>query len=52
VLLLALIDKGERADISQAERRELKRELADYASDYRKSMRKRVVVFRMRGEKS
>ncbi len=52
VLLLALIDKGERADISQAERRELKRELADYASDYRKSMRKRVVLFRMRGGKS
>jgi hypothetical protein len=53
VLLLALIDKGERADISQAERRELKRELAGYASDYRESVRKRVsVLFRTRGGES
>jgi hypothetical protein len=46
VLLLALIDKGERADLSQAERRELRRELAGYASDYRASVRRRVVQLR------
>ena len=50
VLLLALIDKGERANISQAERRELRRELAGYASDYRASVRKRVVALRTRGK--
>ena len=52
VLLLALIDKGERADISRDELSEQKTELADYASDYRKSMRNRVVVSPMRGGKS
>jgi hypothetical protein len=46
VLLLALIDKGERADLSQAERHELRRELAGYASDYRTSVRRRVVQLR------
>jgi hypothetical protein len=49
VLMLALIDKGERADISPAERRELKKELAGYASDYRESVRRRVVELRKRG---
>ena len=48
VLLLALIDKGERADLSQGERRELKKELAGYASGYRASVRNRVVVLRRR----
>lgn len=43
VLLLALIDKGERADLSQAERSELREELAGYARDYRTSVRQRVV---------
>jgi hypothetical protein len=33
VLLLALIDKGERADLSQADRNVLRKELAGYASD-------------------
>lgn len=42
VLLLALIDKGERADLSQAARNVLKKELAGYASDYRAGVRKRV----------
>ncbi|MGA3311060.1 MAG: type II toxin-antitoxin system RelE/ParE family toxin [Xanthobacteraceae bacterium] len=50
VLLLALIDKGERANISKAERRELRKELAGYASDYRQSVRKRVVALRTRGK--
>jgi len=46
VLLLALINKGERADLSQAERNELRKELAGYASDYRASVRKRAAVLR------
>lgn len=50
VLLLALINKGERADISQAERGALKKELAGYAADYRESVRKRVIAFRTRGK--
>lgn len=50
VLLLALIDKGERANLSQAERRELRRELAGYASDYRESVRKRVIALGRRGK--
>jgi hypothetical protein len=50
VLLLALIDKGARANISQAERRELRKELAGYASDYRLNVRKRVVALRTRGK--
>jgi hypothetical protein len=43
VLLLALIDKGERADLSQSERNAMKTGLAEYASDYRASVRRRVV---------
>lgn len=42
VLMLALINKGERADLSQAERNELRKELAGYAEDYRTSVRRRV----------
>ena len=49
VLLLALINKGERADLSQTERNELRRELAGYARDYRASARKHAVVLRKRG---
>jgi hypothetical protein len=46
VLLLALIDKGERVNLSHAERNGLRRELAGYASDYRENARKRVVAMR------
>jgi hypothetical protein len=46
VLLLALIDKGERANLSQAARNALKKELAGYAADYRASVRKRVVTLK------
>jgi hypothetical protein len=46
VLLLALVNKGERADLSQAERNELRKELAGYARDYRASVRKRAAVLR------
>ncbi len=49
VLLLALINKGERADLSQTERNELRKELAGYASDYRANLRKPVVALRKRG---
>jgi len=42
VLMLALISKGERADLSQAERNALRDELAGYAQDYRAGIRKRV----------
>jgi hypothetical protein len=49
VLLLALIDKGERADLSEGERRELRKELAGYASDYRASVRNRIAAPRKRG---
>jgi hypothetical protein len=35
VLLLVLVDKGERADLSQAERNALHKELANYAQEYR-----------------
>ena len=39
VLLLALINKGERANLSRSERNELKRELQGFADDYRASVR-------------
>ena len=44
VLMLALISKGERADLSQAERNDLRRELAGYAKDYRAGARERVTA--------
>jgi len=49
VLLLALIDKGERADLSQTERNELRKELAGYARDYRANVRERANALRKRG---
>lgn len=51
VLLLALISKGERADLSQAERNELRKELAGYAADYRANVRKRMATSRRRGRR-
>ena len=48
-LMLALIDKGERADLSQAERNELRKELSGYAADYRASVKTKVSV-RKRGK--
>jgi hypothetical protein len=41
VLLLALINKGERADLSKAEQNELRLLLAGYAEDYRQSRKGR-----------
>ena len=38
VFLLAVIKKGERADLSQSEKNQLRRELAGLAADYRASV--------------
>jgi len=46
VLLLALIDKGERADLSQAERNELRKELQGFADDYRAGVKARIADLR------
>jgi len=35
VLLLGLVDKGDRANLSKAEQNELRKELVGYAADYR-----------------
>jgi hypothetical protein len=48
VLLLAVIDKGERANLSKAERNELKKELQGFAEDYRASVRQ-MAAKRKRG---
>lgn len=42
VLLLALIDKGERADLSQGERNELRNELQGFTNDYRAGVKATV----------
>jgi hypothetical protein len=42
VAIMALINKGERAGLSQAECNALRRELADFATEYRKGVRRRV----------
>ena len=41
LFLMALVDKGQRADISKAERNELKKVVAGIADDYREGMRKK-----------
>ena len=46
VLMLALIDKGERANLSKAERNELRKELSGYAVDYRASVKKKVSLLK------
>jgi len=48
VLMLALVSKGERADLSQAERNALRKELAGYADDYHASVRARAEESRRR----
>jgi len=42
ILMLALVSKGDRADISQAERNALKSRLSRYAEEYRAGLRRRV----------
>jgi hypothetical protein len=46
VLLLVVIDKGERADISQAERNQLRKALATYEEEYRASVAAKVKKLR------
>jgi hypothetical protein len=46
VLLLALINKGERADLSQAERNALRVELQDFAEDYRAGVKANIAALR------
>jgi hypothetical protein len=42
VLLLVVLDKGERENISQAERNELKKAMAIYEQEYRAGVAKRL----------
>ncbi|HYJ44165.1 MAG: addiction module toxin RelE [Xanthobacteraceae bacterium] len=42
ILLLALIDKGSRDNLSKAERNELRSSLAAYAEEYRKGTKRKV----------
>ena len=46
VLMMVVIDKGDRADLSQAERNELRRTLATYEEEYRKSVAAKVAQLR------
>ncbi len=48
VLMLALINKGERADLSQAERNALRKELMAYANEYRAGVRRRILAMKRR----
>ena len=42
LFLMALVDKGQRADISQAERNDFRKLVSGIADDYREGIRKRV----------
>jgi len=46
VLLLALINKGERADLSPMERNALLKELQGFADDYRANVKERIAEMR------
>ena len=46
VVLLALINKGERSDLSKSEQNELKKEMASYAEEYRAGVRKKVAMLK------
>jgi hypothetical protein len=46
VVLLALISKGERSDLSKSEQNELKKEMAGYAEEYRAGVRKKVATLK------
>jgi hypothetical protein len=48
VFLLALFSKGERDNLSKAERNELRKELAGVAADYRASVRARAAKMKER----
>jgi hypothetical protein len=51
VLLLALINKGERANLSKAEQNELRKELQGFADDYRESVRRKAAELKERRER-
>ena len=42
ILLLALVDKGSRDNLSKAERNELRSSLATYAEEYRKGTKRKL----------
>ena len=46
VVLLALINKGERSDLSKSEQNELKKEMASCAEEYRAGVRKKVATLK------
>jgi hypothetical protein len=48
VLLLALIDKGERADLPRAEQTALRDRLSRFAETYRAGVKQRVQTLRRR----
>lgn len=48
LFLLALVDKGERADLSKAERNALAQELASLADDYRSGLGARIAQLKRR----
>jgi hypothetical protein len=48
VFLLGLFSKGEKDNLSKAERNELRKELAGLAADYRACVRKRVTKIKSR----
>ena len=49
ILLLALINKGERADLSQAERNDLRKQLRGFAEDYRANVKAKIAQLRKEG---
>jgi hypothetical protein len=51
VLMLAPINKGERENLSRAERNELRKELAGYVEDYRATVKARAGRVRYRRRK-
>ncbi len=52
ILMLGVIDKGKRADLSQAEKNELRQELLGYAKDYRASVGRTAALMAIKGDKN
>lgn len=48
VFLLAVLRKGERSDLSQAEKNELRKDLAGLADNYRRAVKARALELRWR----
>ena len=46
IFLLAIIDKGERDNLSRAERNDLRKELTTIADDYRAGQRRKIAELR------